>query len=238
MQPSGAKSWAVRYRAGGQPRKLTLGPALDRDTIDLPAPALDNALTLAAARKLATEALFDVRQGKDPAAAKRQAKAEAQRKAPTRDEDATLRTITDQYFRREAKNLRSAKERRATFDRLILRVLGDRPVGEIKRSEIASLLDDIEEQRGPVMADAALAALRRLLNWYASRSDDFRSPIVRGMARTKPRERARERILTDDEHHAIWRAADADSGPFGSLIQFILLTATRRNEAADMKLVV
>src|SRR3546814_2161542 len=26
VQPSGAKSWAVRYRHGGKPRKLTLGP--------------------------------------------------------------------------------------------------------------------------------------------------------------------------------------------------------------------
>lgn len=235
VQPTGAKSWAVRYRAaGGQPRKLTLGPALEQDMTGLPTPAFDNALTLAAARKLATEALFEVKQGKDPAAAKKRAKTEARQKAPTRDEDATLRTITDQFFRREGKNLRSSKERRATFDRLILPALGDRLVVEIKRSEITSLLDDIEEGRGPVMADAALAALRRLLNWFASRSDDFRSPIVRGMARTKPRERARERVLTDDELRVIWRTADADIGPFGPMVQFILLTATRRNEAADM----
>ena len=26
IQPSGAKSWAVRYRYGGKPRKLTVGP--------------------------------------------------------------------------------------------------------------------------------------------------------------------------------------------------------------------
>ena len=35
VQPSGAKSWAVRYRHGGRPRKLTLGPcpALDLKTV-------------------------------------------------------------------------------------------------------------------------------------------------------------------------------------------------------------
>jgi hypothetical protein len=26
VQPSGGKSWAVRYRSSGRPRKLTLGP--------------------------------------------------------------------------------------------------------------------------------------------------------------------------------------------------------------------
>ena len=80
------------------------------------------------------------------------------------------------------------------------------------------------------MADRTLAIVRRILNWYASRSDEFRSPIVGGMARTKPKARARERTLTDDELRKIWTAAQ---GPFGHLIQFLLLTATRRSEAAN-----
>ena len=69
------------------------------------------------------------------------------------------------------------------------------------------------------------------MNWHASRSDEFRSPIVRGMAR---KERARSRVLTDDELRAIWKAADATPGPFGALVQFLLLTAARRAEAAEM----
>ena len=71
------------------------------------------------------------------------------------------------------------------------------------------------------------------MNWYASRSDDFRSPIVRGMARTKPREQARDRILTDEELRAVWRQAEAN-GVFGAFIRFVLLTAARRTEAAAM----
>ena len=45
------------------------------------------------------------------------------------------------------------------------------------------------------MADWTLAVVRKIMNWQASRSDDFRSPIVRGMASIKPKERARERRL-------------------------------------------
>ena len=80
------------------------------------------------------------------------------------------------------------------------------------------------------MADRTLAIVRRILNWHASRSDEFRSPVVRGMARTKPKARARERTLTDDELRAVWAVAE---GPFGHLIRFLLLTATRRGEAAN-----
>jgi hypothetical protein len=55
------------------------------------------------------------------------------------------------------------------------------------------------------MADRTLAVIRKIMNWHASRSDDFRSPIVRGMAQTKSSERARERIFSDDELRAVWK---------------------------------
>src|SRR5262249_25834722 len=34
---------------------------------------------------------------------------------------------------------------------------------------------------------------------------------------------------------ALWAAAEAYEGPFGAYVKFLLLTATRRNEAADMR---
>jgi integrase len=82
------------------------------------------------------------------------------------------------------------------------------------------------------MADRVLAYIRKIMNWHATRSDDFRSPIVRGMARTKPKERKRTRILDDDELRAVWRAAESFEGPFGYFVRYVLLTLTRRNEAA------
>ena len=84
------------------------------------------------------------------------------------------------------------------------------------------------------MADQTLAILRAILNWHAKRSDDFNSPIVRGMARGKPKERARSRTLTDAEVQAVWRTADGYAGPWGAFVKYLLLTATRRNEAARM----
>src|SRR6266581_1328593 len=54
------------------------------------------------------------------------------------------------------------------------------------------------------------------------------------MARTKPKERARSRTLTDDELRAVWKAASDGEGPFPAFVKFLLLTAARRNEAARM----
>jgi len=110
-------------------------------------------------------------------------------------------------------------------------VFGSRPIGEIRRSEIVRLLDGIEDANGSVMADRTLALVRTIMNYHASRSDEFRSPIVKGMARTRPKERQRERILSDDELRKVWATSD---GVFGAFVRFILLTAARRNEAAGM----
>jgi integrase len=85
-----------------------------------------------------------------------------------------------------------------------------------------------------VMADRSLAIIRSLLNWHAARSDDFCSPVVRGMARTNPGQRARQRVLTDAELRSVWQMADKTAPPFGAFVQFLLLTAARRGEAARM----
>ena len=83
------------------------------------------------------------------------------------------------------------------------------------------------------MASLTLAYLRRLMNWHAARSDDFRSPIVRGMGRGVTTKR--DRVLTNDELRAFWKASETWEHPFSRLLRFILLTATRRQEAAGMK---
>jgi integrase len=85
------------------------------------------------------------------------------------------------------------------------------------------------------MADNSLAIIRKIMNWHAARSDDFRPPIVRGMARVRPEQRTRERILDDDEIRMVWRAAEAMADPFARFVQFLLLTAARRMEAARMQ---
>jgi integrase len=183
-------------------------------------------LTLTAARREAKAILGTVARGGDPLTARRKAE---------RARSDTLKAIVDEYLAREGGRLRTIAERRRSLHRHVLPKLGDRRIGDISRTDIARLLDRIADKSGAPMADHVLAYLRRVMTWHASRTDDFRSPIRRGMARTRPGQRRRQRVLSDDELRAVWRAAGASQSAFGYLVQFLLLTATRRTEAAAMR---
>jgi hypothetical protein len=193
----GHRSFVVQYRAGGRSRRMTI----------------DGVLSLAAARKQARVLLGVVAKDRDPL--------QERRSATSLAED-TFKSIAEAYFGREGKKLRTVADRRGALERLVYPRIGSRPISAVRRSDIVRLLDRIEDENGPVMADRILAYVRKVMNWHASRSDEFRSPIVRGMARTSSKERARARVLTDEELRAAWKVAEATPGPFGPLVQFLL----------------
>jgi integrase len=197
----GHKGWTLHYTLGGKRRRLTLGAY--------------PSISLWAARTRADETKASIAEGTNPSIVVNE----------------TLQAICELYLAREGNKLRNTKWRKGVLDRHVYPTLGARPIAEIRRSEIVRLLDQIEEGSGPSMATQTLSLVRKIMNWHATRSDDFMSPIVRGMARTERSEQARDRILSDDELRAIWKA---DGGLFGDYIRFLLLTAARRNEAAQM----
>ena len=215
IRSSGRHGYCVRYRrpGSGKTAKLTL----------------PRGIGLAQARKFAADAMLQVAQGLDPGLAKMSAKRKATDAAAN-----TLKAIAENYLAREGKKLRSVDQRRAAFNRLIYPVIGARPIADIKRSEIVKLLDLIEDRNGPRMAHVVLAYLSKVFGWHAARDDDFRSPIIRGMGRVNAKERARTRVLSDDELKAVWAATEGSQRPFDLLVRFLLLSGARRNEAARM----
>jgi integrase len=214
---NGHRSFIVQYRFHGFSQRM----------------ATDSVLTLDEARRWAKKMLGQVANGINPLGQRREERRKARAAASN-----SLKAICEEYLDREGKKqdkLRSLEYRRATLERLVYpRPIAAKPIGEVRRSDISRLLDHVADERGEVMADIVLATLRRIMSWHAARSDDYSSPIVRGMARIKPGERARERILTDDELRAIWQVANEVGTPFARMVQFILLTGVRRNEAARM----
>src|SRR6188474_462827 len=69
----------------------------------------------------------------------------------------------------------------------------------IGRIDITKLCDSVEDNAGPVQANMILGTVTSIFKWYAKRNDNYNSPIIPGMRRTKASERARERILSDDD---------------------------------------
>jgi integrase len=206
---SGHKSWCVQYRHGRISRRLTIKGALSLDD----------------ARREARAAIGKVARGHDVVMEKRRA---------TEADARSLRAVCENYLEREGGKLRTTAKRRATLERLVYPALGSRPIDTIRRRDITELLDTVQDERGNAMADQVLALLRRIFNWYATRDDDFATPIVRGMARRTAEERERDRVLTDDELRKVWRTAETFSAPWGQFVRFTLLTASRRTEAAGL----
>jgi integrase len=98
------------------------------------------------------------------------------------------------------------------------------------------MLDKVQATSGPSSADMCLAVTRRLFTWFEARSSTFRSPVVKGMRRTKPAERARTRLLSDGETKAVWNACgDERLGIFGQVLRLCILTGARRHEASRMR---
>jgi integrase len=113
-------------------------------------------------------------------------------------------------------------------------VWGDREFLSIRRGDVAALLDEVEDDHGARQADYVLAIVRGIMNWYAARHDEYEAPIVRGMRRTDPKSRKRERILSDEEIRLVWAAAER-SGKFGAIVRLALLTAQRREKLVTLK---
>jgi integrase len=211
VQPSGRRRFALRYRFNGSSRKVTLQAGL----------------SLAAARKLAADAAFDLERGIDP----REHRKDAKRKAAEARAN-TLAAICAEYLQRDAK-LRTIADRERLLRAHVLPVLGERPIASIKRGEIVRLLDKAEDRSGARTADIVLSILRRVCNWHAVRDETFIPPFVRGMRRKLPSESERSRVLNDDELRRVWIAAGA-AGVFGALIRLLLLTGGRKSEITGL----
>jgi integrase len=224
VMAKGQRSYVLQYRnALGNSRRMKIPDGLSLDQ----------------ARKEATKYKGDVARGGDPLGEKKRTIAEA--KARAKVEANTLQAVAEDFFADTGDTggarLRTLGQRQAMFKRDIFPTLGDRPISEITRGEIRDLIKSIERNSGGRSSHQAHGYLKALLNWYATKDDDFRSPIVKGMSSFKPSKHVRNRVLSDDEIRAIWKGTEPKgdrADTYGALVRFVLLTAARRNEAALM----
>jgi len=219
---SGAATYGFRYRdkATGRQRWIGLG--------------LHGTITAEQARAEAKKRAGEVAAYRDPVAEREESRAQAARARLA--EINTVDAVLDKFVERHVEALRSGDQVKRALNVYVRPRLGEKSIYDLKRKDIVEMLDAIEDDHGPVMADRVLAHVRKAFNWYAARDDQFSPPIVRGMARTKPAERARTRTLADEEIKSVWQALDSQEIPaaFRNIVRILLLTAQRRNEVANM----
>lgn len=159
VAPNGSKLWRLKYRHAGREKLLSLGP--------YSAPG-GGGLSLKEARARRDQAKAQLRDGIDPSAAKREAKAEAVRAA-----DNTLRAVAEEWQAKQAGAWsESHRERVRTFlERDVFPQLGARPVAAITAPELLRLIEAIE-------ARGALETARKVRQ--------FLSQALRYAMRTRP----------------------------------------------------
>jgi integrase len=219
-QPSGATSWALRYRAQGASRKLTLGSF----------PALD----LRAARRKAEEERGKIARGEDPAAAKQASRAAA--KAEREGETDLVEKVVEKFIERYAKaQTRDWRETERLLEKNAVEKWKGRRLSMITPPQIHDLLDEIIDRGAPIAANRVLAQLKVLGGWAVERGIIEKNPFEGIKPPASEKGRARERVLDDAENKLVWNAADAIDWPFGPIVKLLLLTGARRDEVAQME---
>ena len=208
------KSWVAQYRHAGRTRRLKIG------SIEKLAPD--------EARKAARKILARVELGVDPAAEKATARAKAAN---------TLRSVIDEYLDAKKSTVRASSFR---VTELYLRnpryfgPLHSLPVTDVGLADVATRLKVIGRESGTVSASRARAALSAMYGW-AMREGLCGPQPHNPVANTNPPKNsaARERVLSDAELAAIWRACGDDD--FGRIVRLLALTGCRRQEIGGLR---
>ena len=209
----GTVNYFIEYRlkgAGGSPKRLTI--------------ARHGPMTCEQARQLARQELNKVYSGTDVAQERR----DAREKPP----GLTFADGVEAFLKVHAKQTRYWKEKRARLTSGDVKALTSKPLATISRRHVADAIDKAQARSGAA-ARLLFADLRPFFKWAHEREhldvnpmDGLRAP------KTAP---ARERVLTDDEVKAFWKASGEISWPFGSMYRMLLLTGARREEVAGLK---
>ena len=209
------KSYLAQYTLRGIKRRIPLGSC--------------SAISLAVAREAVRAILGDVAKGRDPAAERKAAALEVQRKAAK--EVLTLEVLTGEWRTLRLADRRDSYATEAV--RAIRRAFKDQlkaPAADLARSTVLRVLDALVRDGKPAMARSTAAYGRACYQWAVKRDLLSTNPFM-GLSLAAAVKR--ERVLTDDELRAIWRAT-AQPGPYNAIVRMLMLTGQRRGEAAGM----
>jgi integrase len=218
VQRSGAKSYTIRYRAGGRgspQRRLTL------DARKIP---------LGKARREICRRVGEIATGRDPA---------GERQAERKRDRARLSAALDSYEAHlERRQVVKRGEVLSLLRRELERPFGNIDLADLDRAELASRIAAIEAAGRPGTARELKVRANVFLGWAVGEGLIPANPLA-GWRR--PRATRAERLalvgraLADTELPAFWKAASAAPWPFNGYLKMLLLCGQRRTETAAMR---
>jgi hypothetical protein len=199
------------------------------------------AVTLDTARDVARQWLDLIRKGIDPAAEARR-REDAERRAHEAErvqDECRFGRVADDYFKRKVAGQRRAREAERIVRGELVAAWGDKPIGEITRRDVVTLVERIDDRPAPIYAQLVFAHARGLFNWAINRGSYGleHSPCdrVRVSDLVSRRKQPRQRVLSDDELRCLWKASGRLGYPWAPLFRLLLLTGTRKTEAAGAR---
>jgi integrase len=232
VSSTGLRKFCVVYDWNGATRRDTLSPPFPE-------------LSLKEARDKARAIQAEVAAGRDPrAAVQRSATAmiAAAPKAPSYAD--AVRDFVQRYHIGQMQN-RSARRIEQALLRLGARSgLADRPLHEIDARTIRRALESVRDGTGPAgsddpapyMANRLYAYLKTMFSWAAEPGIELveMSPIA-GLKKPWAGESVRDRVFSDAELAALWRAAEEFGDPVAGMVKLLMLTGKRKGAIAEMK---
>lgn len=230
---AGVKSWTLRYRdAGGQQKRISLG-------------RLDD-VSLVEARGAAATERAKIHDGVDPVIARKKAKAEAV--AGTKLE--TMKEVGERYFAEAAhgrhrpngqpKRSATISAEKAYFDKHVVASFGKEKLADLTRARVQAFLNTVADKHSLGAASQCRVVLQGI---YTFATWQEIAPTDPCQFVSVKRFEARDRVLTDSELQAVWRAFNGAAGHANVFVSrpvalAVLLAATtlqRRAEVTGMR---
>jgi integrase len=231
MRVGGSRKWVFQYALGVKQWRMTLGAATDESFKT--AKDIDGNIVKLGIREQAAQLHAKVKLGQNPAGEKE----EGRRRAGE-----TFEVIAKRYLAEKKETMRPSsyieKERHIL---VYAKPLHHRSVNDITQRHIAETLralrEDVQQGQqgkrgstGAITANRARSSLSDFFKWAMGEGIAAQNPVV---ATNKFEEKARARVLADDELRWIWDCLGNDD--YGAIVKLLMLTACRLDEIASLR---
>jgi integrase len=140
--------------------------------------------------------------------------------------------LVELFISEHVSKTRSAREISRLLRREVILKWGMRSVHEVSKRHVIDLVTEVSGCGTPSAANKLLKIVKAFFRWCVGRAILDASP-ANGLA-APAHERARDRVLDDDELALIIRAAWQIDGAYGGIVELLALTGQRREEVAQL----